>query len=446
MSSTIGFECEVDPEYGKDVRAVMIATVTGRDSGAAVMRGVLNGFPSFHLHGYEAGAGWVHLAEFAQRWLTLRDKMTNPSATDFVHFSQFVSSPRDRYASSPNSDFRPHIELVRRNIKPAWLQFFNMTMVMCGIRKLVIDTYNSRGTDVFGFVHAFSENGARDTSAAPVDQTYSTAQALRSLDFFLRLFPRGMIIIHLPTHQLPVAKNPRPWCVCAKHMRHCMQLPSSQSIWPDYRTEMIKQLNKYHRFRPTRTLMTTTNGDYQNASRLLFRVSSFLGQPYKRVRLAQVNRVIGICNSSNASQSRHAVHVTRTYFSTLGFAGWWMNKLHREKLFHLRKEEFPATTFEYPNLALQRWRPICGQNLAAAEAMRAVGWCASFRCATDATLSSTSPFNTTSIAHEFGSCVACPATLMDWAWNRGSVAHGKRDKTPIVRGRLARAAISHTTH
>ena len=119
------------------MRAVMVATVKGPDTGASVVASILHSMPSYHFQGFVPGNGWVHLDEFAQRWLTLREKMTNPANPDYIHFSQFVATPDDGIAPDiEDSDFRTEAELFRRKVKPAWIQYFNTSKVMCAIRRL----------------------------------------------------------------------------------------------------------------------------------------------------------------------------------------------------------------------------------------------------------------------------------------------------------------------
>ena len=50
----------------------------------------------------------------------------DPSHPDYAYFSQFRSDSRDGFQPSPNSDYRPMEELLRRRIKPAWIQYFNV--------------------------------------------------------------------------------------------------------------------------------------------------------------------------------------------------------------------------------------------------------------------------------------------------------------------------------
>ena len=79
------------------IRAVLVATVTGagtsRDTGASVLAHLLNARPDYAVRGFAAGAGWVHLAEFTQRWRDMNDKMTNAHNPDYIHFSQFKADP-----------------------------------------------------------------------------------------------------------------------------------------------------------------------------------------------------------------------------------------------------------------------------------------------------------------------------------------------------------------
>ena len=145
------------------MRAVMVATVKGPDTGASVVANILDSMPSYHFQGFVPGNGWVHLDEFAQRWLTLREKMTNPANPDYIHFSQFVATPDDGIAPDiEDSDFRTEAELFRRKVKPAWIQYFNTSKVMCAIRRLVIEANAPPPGHAFGFTHAFEDDGEQD--------------------------------------------------------------------------------------------------------------------------------------------------------------------------------------------------------------------------------------------------------------------------------------------
>ena len=132
--------CEADPLHGLESPVVLLATIPGRDTGAGVMANMINNIDGYHLRGFAASAGFVHISEFTQRWIDMREKMTDPANPDYAYFSQFRQHARDGFSSSnPNSDFRSMEELMRRRIKPAWYHFYNMTNVLCGVRSLLID-------------------------------------------------------------------------------------------------------------------------------------------------------------------------------------------------------------------------------------------------------------------------------------------------------------------
>ena len=123
----------------------------------------------------------------------MRDKMTNPRHS--LPMTMFAPEAAD-------TDFRPLAELLRRRIKPAWYQLFNTSKVLCGLRKVVLEAHNPNRRRGFGFMHAFDEGAAYSTVAAdgepPSHTRYTVQQALRSLDLFLALFPRGRLVVHLP--------------------------------------------------------------------------------------------------------------------------------------------------------------------------------------------------------------------------------------------------------
>ena len=64
-----------------------------------------------------------------------RRKMTTPDDPDFAYFSQFLSTPRDGSTApaAEDTDFRSFEELMRRQIKPAWYHFYNLTKVLCEV-------------------------------------------------------------------------------------------------------------------------------------------------------------------------------------------------------------------------------------------------------------------------------------------------------------------------
>jgi len=300
--------CEVDPNFGKNERIVMVATVTGRDAGTSVLRNLLNAFPGHYMHSYAAGSGWVHLSEFGQRWLLMRNKMTNPTDHDFIHFSQFVSKFDDGFSPSQNTDFRTMQELVRRKIKPAWMQLFNTTTMLCGMRKMIVETYNHHRHASFGFIHAFNDDGANGSTSPLANRAYSAAYAIRSIDLFLELFPLGKVILHSPVADLPTPPSEQPGCFCLGATPHCRSFsyhPTSLQ-WPDPRTNLMQRLVQYHKDHPDRTIVTAANEDYRNASRMTRRLAEFLGEPetpnLQRVATRAIGEEPGPVSRQNGSQ------------------------------------------------------------------------------------------------------------------------------------------------
>jgi len=386
--------CDVNPSFGSNARVVMVATVIGRDTGTSVLKNVLNAFQGFHMHSYAAGSGWVHLSEFAQRWMVMREKMTDPSNSEFIHFSQFVARANDGFEPSADTDFRTMKELVRRTVKPAWMQLFNLTKVLCGLRKLVIEAYNPRGHAAFGFVHAFHHNGESDSGAPSAHRSYSSAQALRSLDLFLQLFPRGLIILHLPVAEIPGLKQHSPRCVCSGPTPYCRPA-SAQAVslrWPDARLDMMRQLAKYHCFRPGRSLLVAANEDFRNTSRMTRRLARFLGEPY-------------------------SPHLRREAIKAIG---WWASKLRRDELFDIPvishdggPSEQRRMSPQIPARTLARQFRECSKESSAEATRDAVFLCPSFRCEVEPPFPATKSNEIKAKGH----CSTCPATLADWAWS-----------------------------
>ena len=235
--------CHLDGALHADARPLLVATVPGRESGVAPLRAALNALPGWDVRGAAASAGWMHLARFVRQWTTMRRKMTTPDDPDFAYFSQFLSTPRDGFApAAEDTDFRSFEELMRRQIKPAWYHFYNLTKVLCEVRSLAMHSLlppAAVGTSAavparFGFVHAFEAAHAgtadpteRDaygiddvlqarrrpphtraprvaTARPPAPAPDSRARRVsQSLDVFLLLFPRGRVLIHLPASPLP---------------------------------------------------------------------------------------------------------------------------------------------------------------------------------------------------------------------------------------------------
>lgn len=352
----LGASCSSSEETA---RAVMIATVTGRDTGAVVVAHLLNAIPGYRIHGFAAGDGWVHLSEFAQRWHTLREKVTNRKHPEHIHFSQFHSSKHDAIAPEVDgSDFRSLPELVRRKIKPAWYQFFNASRVMCGMRRLVLDAYSPSRDRGFGFVHAFEDNGQRDLADPPARRDYSVAQALRSLDWFLHMFPLGKVVVHLPAAVLPDTTTP-PRCTCPG----TTTCRTQDSRWPDDRMHMMKALLRYHRSRPDRTLLTAANVDLRNLTELTMRMASFLGEQYSSTTRREAQRSFG----------------------------GWANRLRRDEVLDLASYALPAARVRPEEEGCQAGRGVLGR-------------CPPSVCR---------PQNASASR---GDCTVCATTLADWAW------------------------------
>ena len=344
----------------------------GRDTGVSVIEHVLQSIPGYHIHHYESGSGrnsWVHIGEFAQRFLLMREKMTNPSHADYIHFSQFIASDADGIGPGVGSDFRALPELLRRKVKPAWFQLFNLTKVMCGVRKLVVDTYNPAMYGSFGFAQAFQDDGWPDSTESPAHRHYSTAQALRSLDLFLRLFPHGKLVIHLPVATLPGAKQRRPTCVCAGSSSNCRDKHSS--TWTDPRLHMMAQLMRYHRFRPSRTLLTAASEDFQNSTRFTSRISTFLGV------------------AETPSLQEEAARASKR----------WMDSRSQRRLLEAhsaRKKGIAHACRKSVSLRRGESEPI---------------WCPQSKC------TNTDASSTTRESRRLADgCIECPLSLSEWAW------------------------------
>ena len=372
-------------------RAVLVATVRGRDTGANVLAHLLNARPDFQVRGFAAGAGWVHLAEFMQRWRDMRDKMTDPHNPDYIHFSQFHADPDDGVAPEvADTDFRALPELLRRHIKPAWYQFFNSSKVLCSMRRVVLEAQNPSRKRVFGFMHAFEDNGRAGVSGPPAHRAYGSVRALRSLDVFLALFPRGQIIVHLPFADVPDDASPMQHirCMCPGEAVTCRSSPAS-ATGPDRRLHMMRELRRYAHTRPSnRVMLTSASGDYRDLRALETRLSTFLREtPTPEESTREVDRML-----------RH-----------------WANTMRHDEVFDA------VTLNDYvpragPSAACQRAAALSGAQATSDVA----SWCPPFRCG-----------NTTGRLRN-GGCTACPATLADWAWAPPVQSRNRKHRTPMV--------------
>jgi len=214
----------------------------------------------------------------------MRRKGGDPSHPDYAYFSQFRSDSRDGFQPSPNSDYRPMEELLRRRIKPAWIQYFNMSSVLCGVRMAVVSalalrTVNSGGarfktppsaSDVLGFTHAFPLVSSSDDVG-----TYTTEQAVTSLHTFLTIFPHGKIIIRSPARHLPPplgadavssASNAekRLKCLCAGAVPRCRHFEDKALLpWSsDFRRPLLRALLSFATSNPR--VMVNTPRDFRN--------------------------------------------------------------------------------------------------------------------------------------------------------------------------------------
>ena len=150
--------------------------------------------------------------------------------------------------------------------------------MLCGLRKVVLEAHNPNRRRGFGFMHAFDEGAAYSTVAAdgepPSHTRYTVQQALRSLDLFLALFPRGRLVVHLPA-------------------------PSS----PDAQSSMRRELRRYAHSRPDRAMLTS-GGDFRNLTDVAVRLSTLLEEPYVAAS-ASMHGEEGRVSSSRHQRKRH---------------------------------------------------------------------------------------------------------------------------------------------
>jgi hypothetical protein len=364
--------CDRFPGHGSVARPVLVATVAGHDTGATVLWQALASVPDHHMHGYAPGSEWVNLAEFAQRWILMHEKMTNPGHPDFTHFSQFISSERDGFSPEPDSTFRPLPELLRRKIKPAWYQLFNMTKTICGLRSVVMDAYNPGQKQTFGMLYAFRDSRHAADSQQSAAQ-YSAAQVLRSLDFFLQLFPQGKIIVHLPVSRALRVNQVEPTCACAGVDARCST--NARSSWPDYRRNMINKLLQYHESRSS-ILLTTADVDFRDLSSMTSRISSFLG-----------------LKTNRAFERRAGDSFER-----------WSRKMRKMNILELPKGNIHALPVHACKASWLRRTDFADTN---------ISWCPSFACES----STAEPVRRSSDNTQVR-CIACPTTLADWSWSQ----------------------------
>ena len=122
--------------------------------------------------------------------------------------------------------------------------FFNSSKLVCGLRQVVIEAVNPAHHPVFGFVTAFDTSGRVSVDKvedSPSRRTYSAGRALRSIDLFLRVFPHGKVILHLPVDSLPPDGGPPPRCVCPGERVACKQRGTA---WPDRRLRLMRELTR----------------------------------------------------------------------------------------------------------------------------------------------------------------------------------------------------------
>ena len=378
-------QCAEDSNHGADSQVLLLATIAGRDSGASVLANIINSIDGHHLRSFAASAGWAHLAEFTRKWLTMREKMTQADHPDHTYFRQFRKSDRDGFpASSPDSDFRSISELIRRRIKPAWYQLFNLTKVMCGVRNLLIRAISpTRSTRVFGFLHAFSDHEEESATRGDEgrvsdykDKGATASMMLASLDLFLALFPRGRVILHLPFTELPNSTLGQPRCAC-KPTAQCRTTPE----WAEHREHMQRQLLRFHEHRPNRTLLVDASREFSNMSQFVHRVMHFLDEP-----------------STHHTEARGS----RSLVS-------WTSRLQRDGILTLRRSAMPR------NQSLQE-RLRC--HIDHPRGANAVWMCPHSRCARQkaATAGDLPPRLEVKAI-----CTMCTTTLGEWGWREWSL-------------------------
>jgi len=366
--STSGMStCEGNQGAGMDIPLVLVATVTGRDAAPAALARMLNIVPGYRIRGSASSAGWLHLSEFAQRWLVLRDKGERPSNPDYIYFSQFRSTERDGF-SERNSDFRPLAELLRRRIKPAWVHFFNFSEVLCGVRWMAINIARLQAGRRNGFVHALQPN---EVGHGPM--RYTVKQAIDSLRLFLLLFPRGKVVIHLPAWPLPAAANASLGCVCAGRSARCHDHRQPAAIpWAsDKRAALISELVRFHWEQPDATFVTAANG-FRNSSSIR-ELLRFLGESDSDGLVAK------LFDSAQASRRRH--------------------------LLRLNNDSQPVL---HQDLKRPSERCMTARNESWSD-----WWCPPWRCQSPAA----QPVAADSQQASGIECTAsCPASLEEWAW------------------------------
>lgn len=376
--------CNIAPDAGASASAVLIATVRGRDTGVSVLTHLLNALPGYQIRNVAAGVGWVHLSEFAQRWLAIHQKATDRSSAEYIHFSQFIARTDDIFKpDTMDTDFRGLRELLRRGIKPAWYNMYNVSKVLCGLRHIVLETHNPNRRRVFGFTHAFDARSEQDWgSSAHMD--YATAQAVHSLHLFLMLFPRGRIIVHLPSPELPDRKQP-PRCVCPGSAVSCRV--ASSSVWPDGRLSMLHELRHFAHTRSQRVLLTSASEDFNDMHGFAARLTAFLREPM----------VPGVDREAAKSALR------------------WSSAVRHDDLLDARLDGDNDLS-----RAGNTWSPGVCRELSMQVGTKHLPWCPPFRCRNASRAGSWS-----------GSCITCPATLADWAWARSTA----RTAVPVPAGR-----------
>jgi hypothetical protein len=377
--------CSDSPNVGADARVLLVATISGRDTGVSVVSNLVNSLPGHHLRSFAASAGWIHLAEFTRRWVDMRIKMTKGDHPDHAYFKQFLSSDRDGFPSTdPDTDFRSMPELVRRRIKPAWYHFYNMSNVMCGVRNLFISSISpARTSRVFGFLHAFSDFEENKGRLAEYKGT-TASMVLSSLDLFLALFPLGKVIIHLPFSASPRREIGQPRCVCPAAAR----CSASQANWPDNREHMLQQLLRFHRHRPNRTLLTVGSEEFYNMSRFAGRVTKFLHVP-----------------AAKAAAVRAGLRAWTT----------WTGRLRRDGVLSIRRGSYFQA-----DLVRERLQCTVDDRIAST----GVWMCPQTRCARPQPRSNIS-------GEENATCTVCHTSLGEWGWRRWSTGDGEAPSTTI---------------